>query len=693
MDGAVSASSTADGTAGPGTSESDSESDRSDVESPNSGVDSPAGLPQPMPNSDATRDAAGVGQMFESVQVPGLTDFAEGSNGAAFADFDRDGWLDVLVVSTPPFVLETEGDDVRDRVRLLMNRGDLHFDERSLTLEGSPATPEDFGQGWRGSQIPTVVDFNNDGLLDFFVSRQAPSRGGVVRSGFTPIGNSLFIAEDTFSSFVDMSEELGIRNELAYNRQPSVGDINLDGFLDIAIGADNITNGFEGLPRSALYLFRPNGNRFAEGRFEDIAASELVSDFGGFASDPNLDTAGPRVALRDLDNDGDLDLIQSTHVLIGGTVDPRRLPLSPVSYRQGIFTWINRTRDVGRFFLEKSRNNGLADEARLRYDEDRGLYVPDGAGRAPGLAYLATADVTNSGFQDVLAVDATDATFTPKTEDVGGRFWRNLGGFDFAEATDMAGLSSLNDSYADWYAFFDNEISSELRFPNPLTPYLVAQPGLSPTAAIELRPYHADVVFADFDNNAWIDVVVLDRRESELLETRAILYLNRGDGVLAAVPTTLSGLDSSGISGEAVDLDNDGWVDLYIARDPDNSNPDADGGLDRYEDRVYLNTGLGGEGNHWLRLRFSGVSHAALIGACVEIFRAEDQVRLGSRWIHADHAYKSGGPLQAHFGLGSAERVDLHVTLLDGTVAQWAGVRADRFLDVDLKTHSYVELP
>jgi len=72
----------------------------------------------------------------------------------------------------------------------------------------------------------------------------------------------------------------------------------------------------------------------------------------------------------------------------------------------------------------------------------------------------------------------------------------------------------------------------------------------------------------------------------------------------------------------------------------------------RYESKVYWNTGLhGAKENHWLRLRFSGVKDAELIGARVEVSaRGMRQYR----WIHANHSYKSGGALEAHFGLASA---------------------------------------
>lgn len=75
-----------------------------------------------------------------------------------------------------------------------------------------------------------------------------------VRKGHTPIGNSLFLADGAFHTFFDVSRKLNVLNERAYNRQPTLGDVNRDGYIDIADGADNTTSVFEGIPKAALLL-------------------------------------------------------------------------------------------------------------------------------------------------------------------------------------------------------------------------------------------------------------------------------------------------------------------------------------------------------------------------------------------------------------------------------------------------------
>ena len=79
------------------------------------------------------------------------------------------------------------------------------------------------------------------------------------------------------------------------------------------------------------------------GHFVDIGGTDRVPDFGGFYHDSAKDKAGPGITLRDLDNDGDLDLVQSFHC----DVRQPLLPYSPGEYRQGVFCWKNLLAETG----------------------------------------------------------------------------------------------------------------------------------------------------------------------------------------------------------------------------------------------------------------------------------------------------------------------------------------------------------
>jgi hypothetical protein len=211
---------------------------------------------------------------------------------------------------------------------------------------------------------------------------------------------------------------------------------------------------------------------------------------------------------------------------------------------------------------------------------------------------------------------------------------------------------------------------------------------ISPTTGMKLRAgadssfYLADAIFADFDNDGWEDLVVCNRSERHGLAGLAanMLFMNNRDGTFRPTQIAFSGINTVSICGEPADLNGDGLLDLVFPADPSNSWGGAQTG-DRppesaFGSKIYLNTGEhGAKANHWLQLTFNGLKDAELIGARVEL---TTDGRKQYRWIHSNHSYKSGGALDAHFGLGQAINADVTVTLLDGRKKEFAELAGDR---------------
>ena len=87
-----------------------------------------------LPDSDAVRDAAGLGQLFECNHVAGLTDLHEGMNDFAIADLNDDGRPDIVATFTPP-VGQAGRARTRDKLRVFINEGGFRFrDARGIAL-------------------------------------------------------------------------------------------------------------------------------------------------------------------------------------------------------------------------------------------------------------------------------------------------------------------------------------------------------------------------------------------------------------------------------------------------------------------------------------------------------------------------------------------------------------------------------
>ena len=75
-----------------------------------------------------------------------------------------------------------------------------------------------------------------------------------------------------------------------------------------------------------------------------------------------------------------------------------------------------------------------------------------------------------------------------------------------------------------------------------------------------------------------------------------------------------------------------------------------------------------------------------MIGARVELSRRWH--RSNTAGFTPTTATRAAARCEAHFGLGKHDRADLTVALLNGKSVKFADVRADRFLDMNIKTQT-----
>lgn len=624
----------------------------------------------PGPAADA---ALGRGQMFEQVELPGITDVevVDGNGGIALVDINRDGLEDILLVNAIA--------PLPDALQLFINEGCWGFRKEAITITNA----EDLEI--KNNAIPVFADFNRDGLLDFYLTSD-------------PVANFLFLARDDYRTYEEVGQRMGAGNETAYSRQAQLVDVNGDGWLDIGIGSDQIGDMtvIKGVPWQRLYVYRPAEppGVFEDGHFEDIGGTELIPGFGGQPnSEPLNDRASPTILLRDIDDDQDIDIVQSYHndMLLAHWFHPD----ATGENRHGVYVWKNQLSDSGEFRFEQEMpgTGGLAEIGWSEYNPTAMVYEP--IEYAVGHPYLSAADVDNDGRLDLLTVGPTDLEWHVHTDQIGAKFWHNEGAGGFRAATEEFGLGPLNHTYDQWAGHY-GLVFDDTDDRQPYSCLLLSNqiPKCASRTKWDWMFYHGDSVWSDFNNDGWIDLLAVDRHEvaEGFGIFRNVLFLNQGNGRFEPVVTGISGIDENSVAAEVGDLNGDGLPDLYFMTQIRNSYPifsylpNVPG--DEYKDKVYWNTGaFGGKDNHWVQIRLAGLTHAELIGAKLFMHDAEGQ-SLGRRDLFPVTSYKSSVDLSVHFGLGKETNPSLRIELPYGESISLTDFPVDALIEIDVVTRA-----
>ena len=260
----------------------------------------------------------GFAETAEAAGVAGARD--QWSSGCTFVDYDRDGWLDLLVTQYQQFDPETAPPPGKTSncewkgmpvycgprglpygdVTLYRNLGDGSFEDVSESA-GVREVREYY------AFTAVAADFDGDGWQDIYIACDS-----------TP---SIFFLNNGDGTFSDFATETGVAfNEHGFEQGGmgvGVGDFDRDGWLDLVK-----TNFADDYPN----LYRNNDGIF----FEDICVR------AGLAANPQY--VGWGVEFVDLDNDGWQDIFQ-----INGHVYPELDRQAEVaeSYRQANVVYRN----------------------------------------------------------------------------------------------------------------------------------------------------------------------------------------------------------------------------------------------------------------------------------------------------------------------------------------------------------------
>jgi hypothetical protein len=337
---------------------------------------------------------------------------ANGS-GAAWLDYDNDGWMDLLIVNGA-------GLDVLESVRagkvppprkngvyLFHNLGNGHFED---VTEKAGLTNPYWGTG------VAVADFNNDGYPDILILN---------------IGLDLLYKNNGNGTFTEVGAAAGLSRTFAWHTGGAFGDYDNDGNLDLYVAGYVGLHAFETSPQPPIcdyrgvmgfcgpmgqkgepdILYHYNGN----GTFSDVTKAAGVTDAGLYK--------GFSVVFHDFNGDGKVD------IFVANDGDPNYLYIN-----QGKGTFKESAMEAGLALNEQGNahsnmgvaigdynNDGLIDVLTTTFSDD---YFPLFQQTKPGLyedvsyrvglgtetlPYVGWAcgltDLTNDGWRDLWSVN------------------------------------------------------------------------------------------------------------------------------------------------------------------------------------------------------------------------------------------------------------------------------------------------
>lgn len=305
----------------------------------------------PAPNDEYYQEIGeSIGLKFiHSMGDHDLSNIIESScGGAAFLDFDKDGFIDIYVTSGTWLEGLSQGERPEELPtnRLFRNKGDGTFED--VTKKSGTGGP------WYSLGV-SIGDFDNDGFPDIFLSNYGPN---------------VLLRNRGDGTFADVTRKAGV----AGKNESSVGavwlDYNNDGYLDLYVGNyltyDPNYKYFyppDGFPGPLAYeaekdcLYRNN----KDGTFTDVTAEAGIIDIDGRAMG---------VGAADYDDDGFIDIyVANDHSMN--------------------FMWHNQG---GKTFVDKGTLSGTAFSQ---------------AGEATISMSVDFADIDNDGLLDIFVSDDT----------------------------------------------------------------------------------------------------------------------------------------------------------------------------------------------------------------------------------------------------------------------------------------------
>lgn len=555
--------------------------------------------------------------------------------GTASGDDTSSGITQSLLRNIPtdhPAVVFT---DVSEEAGVIFH----HFDAARSTL-----LPEDMGSG------AAWGDYDKDGDLDLYVVNFSGPLSWSAEQLAAARGNALF-KNNGDGTFTDVAPEADV-DRRGWGMGAQWGDYDGDGDLDLYVTyyGPNV-------------LFRNNG----DGTFSDVTAQAGVGD----------DSYSAGAAWGDYDLDGDLDLYVANYVdfRLAENADRAR---KTAQYQSTVPFTLNPS-SYEPLPNKLFRNNGdgtfeeVAEKLGVHNPTGRSLTVTFCDFNADGLPdiYVANDVSANGMYQNLGKGTFADIGASSWAADYRGAMGLAVGDFDNDEDMDIFithWMAQENTLYSNMLTELKDVAPDTLRFRD-----VADGVGLG-EIALQYVGWGTD--FFDYDNDGLMDLLVINGSTFEnpdntrlLIPMKSMLFWNRGKRGYYNVASVSGECFTREIVGRGAafaDYDNDGDVDVFVV---------VHGG------KAMLLRNDGGEKNHWLKVRTVGRSpNTHGVGARLRLVAGGlTQIKE----IGAGNSYISQNSLEAEFGLGETDHVELlEVTWPGGKVQTLHNVPADQVVSV-----------